>query len=123
MREVRKALTLKKAVSVIVAPNVEQMDVTGGVDNHLADIMVKCEEQHVPLIFALSRKRIGQIYGGRKKVSAVALLDIHGVEVLHGSAVSLMVQGRSEFEQYSRAGFLPPVDISSDEDAKKEVEK
>ena len=116
-------MTLKRAVSVIVAPNVEHMDVTGGVDNHLADIMDKCEEQHVPLIFALSRKRIGQIYSGRKKVSAVALLDIHGVEGLHGSAVALMVQGRADFEQYSRAGILPPVDMSSDEDAEKEEEE
>ena len=117
LREVRNAVKLHRVVSVVMAPNIDQMDATDGI---LMDIKEKCEEQHVPLIFALSRKRLGQIYGNRKRVSAVALLDIRGIEDLHEEAVVLMTTGRKDWEECLRAGLTPPCSLLGEEDGEEE---
>lgn len=39
LREVRKAVKLRRAVSVVVAPDIEQLDAIGGLDNHLQEIL------------------------------------------------------------------------------------
>ncbi len=36
----------------------------------------RCQGQALPLVFALTRKKLGQIYGFRKRVSAVALMAL-----------------------------------------------
>ena len=104
----------------MVAPNIEQMEATNGL---LTDIKDKCEEQGVPLIFALSRKRLGQVYGSRKKVSAVALLDVSGVEDMHNVVVSLMMQGRAEWEGLVKAGLPLPVMVLDEEEREEEEEE
>lgn len=65
----------------------------------------RCEDQNVHIVFALTRKRLGQIYGCRKRVSAVALLDYHGVEALHLRMIELMVEGH-EVRVRERCRFI-----------------
>ena len=65
---------------------------------------IRCEKQSVPVIFALTRKRLGQIYGCRKRVSAVALLDFQGIEELHDQLVALMQQGCAAWKKQDAAG-------------------
>lgn len=36
----------------------------------------------MPSVFALTRKKMGEVYGARKRVSSVALLQLNGVEPL-----------------------------------------
>lgn len=67
-------------------------------------------------MFALTRKRLGQVYGCRKRVSAVALLDIQGVEVLHEQMVGLMAQGCREWNERVAADGLPPACLIDESD-------
>lgn len=50
----------------------------------------------------MSRKRLGQIYGFRKRVSAVALLDCAGVEQLHATVVQMAADGCAAWEALAR---------------------
>ncbi len=50
-----------KALAVIVAPNIEQVEADGCLDDLLSDILDSAEEANVPVIFALSRKKLGQV--------------------------------------------------------------
>lgn len=104
---------------MVLAPNIEQMEAT---DALLIEIRDKCEEQGLPLIFALSRKRLGQVYGSRKRVSAVALLDVKDVQDLYGKAVTLMRKGMDEWERYVREGLTPPAMVMDDDDGDEEEE-
>jgi len=94
LREVRKVLRLRKARLVIAAPNIEGVSADGGLDEFLGDILAMCEEQNVPSVFALTRKKMGEIYGARKRVSAVALLELNGVDDLVGQVLDLAEEGR-----------------------------
>ena len=86
----------------------------------------RCAEQGLPVVFSLTRKRLGQIYGCRKRVSAVALLDYQGAEELHGRMVALMNEGKAAWEEKCKEGGGPPqstaleAESSSDEEEEEE---
>lgn len=59
--QVAKAIKLKKARTVIVTPNIEQIETEGGLDDLLTSILQQAEESETPVVFALSRKKLGQV--------------------------------------------------------------
>ena len=60
-REVAKAVKLRKAKTVVVAPNIEQIESEGGLDDLMRSILKQAEEFGLPVVFALSRKKMGQV--------------------------------------------------------------
>lgn len=60
--QVAKAIKLQKAKTVIVTPNIEQIETEGGLDDLLASILVQAEKSNCPVVFALSRKKLGQVH-------------------------------------------------------------
>ncbi len=60
-REVAKAVRLRKACTVVVAPNIEQIESEGGLDDLLSSILTQAEDANIPIVFALSRKKLGQV--------------------------------------------------------------
>ena len=60
-REVAKAVRLRKAATVVVAPNIEQIESEGGLDDLLSSILSQAEDANIPIVFALSRKKLGQV--------------------------------------------------------------
>ena len=99
-----------------MTPDAKQFDATGAVDTILVQIKHNCDEQGVPFIFALSRRRLGRVYGTKRKmVAAVALLDIRDYEAMHSSVLSMAMHGRAQWEACLGAGLLPPVDLSEGE--------
>lgn len=59
--QVSKAVKLKKAKTIIVAPNIEQIESEGGLDDLLTEIIEQAEGSEIPVVFALSRKKLGQV--------------------------------------------------------------
>ena len=60
-REVAKAVRLRKACTVVVAPNIEHIEAEGGLDDLLTSILTQAKGSGIPIIFALSRKKLGQV--------------------------------------------------------------
>ncbi|KAK9800307.1 hypothetical protein WJX73_010757 [Symbiochloris irregularis] len=100
LREVAKAVRMRKVQAVVVAPNIEQIESEGGLDDLLASILEQAEQNAVPVVFALSRKKLGQVFGCRKKMSAIAILDAGGAEELYGQMQGLAAEGRAEWQQH-----------------------
>ena len=55
---------LRKAKTVVVAPNIEQIESEGGLDDLLGSILKQAEDFGLPVVFALSRKKMGQVLVG-----------------------------------------------------------
>lgn len=68
-REVAKAVRLRKACTVVVAPNIEHIEAEGGLDDLLTSILTQAEANSIPIVFALSRKKLGQV-GSRQWLAA-----------------------------------------------------
>lgn len=52
---------MRKACTVVVAPNIEQIESEGGLDDLLSSILTSAEVHNIPIVFALSRKKLGQV--------------------------------------------------------------
>ena len=61
-REVAKGVKMRRVRTVIVAPNIEQIETEGGLDDLLANILQQAEAAGIPVVFALSRKKLGQVH-------------------------------------------------------------
>ena len=80
LREVVKNVELGKCKAVVVAPNIESTgDMEGGLDDQIWQIVKKCRELNTPVLFALTRSRLGKLCGPRY-VSCVAVLNTDGLE-------------------------------------------
>ncbi|KAI8475852.1 MAG: hypothetical protein J3K34DRAFT_16930 [Monoraphidium minutum] len=79
MREVRKAVRSGGALAVVIAPNidVEQAE-SEALEEQISGILGASAAGGVPVVFALSRKRLGEIWGARKRMSAIAVVDAGG---------------------------------------------
>eukprot|EP00929_Paragymnodinium_shiwhaense_P061055 TRINITY_DN30488_c0_g1_i1.p1 TRINITY_DN30488_c0_g1~~TRINITY_DN30488_c0_g1_i1.p1 ORF type:complete len:672 (+),score=221.77 TRINITY_DN30488_c0_g1_i1:58-2073(+) len=79
MREAKRAVVRAKAKGIILAPNLEVCTAEGGLDDTLEDLIEVCRESEVPVIFALSRNRIGKALGRNVRQSVVTVLSAEGV--------------------------------------------
>ena len=61
LSQVAKAIKLGKAKTVIVTPNIEQIETEGGLDDLLSSILEQAQQTGTPIVFALSRKKLGQV--------------------------------------------------------------
>ncbi|KAK9814056.1 hypothetical protein WJX72_000039 [[Myrmecia] bisecta] len=100
LREVAKAVRLSKAKTVVVAPNIEQIESEGGLDDLLTSILQQAEQNNIPIVFALSRKKLGQVFGCRKKMSAIAILDYSGAEAEYRTMTDLAIKGREDYARH-----------------------
>ena len=60
-REVAKAVRSRKACAVIMAPNIEQDEDEGRLDGLLAGLLGQAASYGIPVVYALSRKKLGLV--------------------------------------------------------------
>eukprot|EP01024_Parvocaulis_polyphysoides_P053825 TRINITY_DN5389_c1_g3_i2.p1 TRINITY_DN5389_c1_g3~~TRINITY_DN5389_c1_g3_i2.p1 ORF type:complete len:317 (+),score=37.21 TRINITY_DN5389_c1_g3_i2:1015-1965(+) len=106
LREVGKVVRGKKAKCVILAPNIEHIESEGGLDDKLVELLNMCHQGGTEVIYALSRKRLGQVFGSRKKMSAIAILDYSGAQELYSKMKQMAQQGRLQWLQHNSINGL-----------------
>ena len=97
LREVAKAVQLKRAKAVVVAPNIERIESEGGLDDVVSSIIADAKQNGIPLVFALTRNKLGQIVGKRMRISAVAVLDHNGADDQFKAMLQAAAAGREAF--------------------------
>ncbi|CAB1118304.1 unnamed protein product [Ectocarpus sp. CCAP 1310/34] len=78
LREVLRGVKAKKVRLLIVAPNVDAVGGEGGLDDKVVEIIDKAREEETPVVFALSKRKIGKALGKTIKVSAVGVYSFDG---------------------------------------------
>ncbi|GBG61770.1 hypothetical protein CBR_g23730 [Chara braunii] len=97
-REAAIAVKLKRAKAVIVSPNIEEITSEGGLDCKLASILEQAASHEIPVVFALTRGKIGKVFGKRVRMSIVAICDYDGVNEAFKRMVSIAKQGQEEWK-------------------------
>lgn len=110
IKEVFRSVKNQKAQCIIVAPDIEEIASAGGLDERVRDILRVAYEQDIPVIFALSRVRVGRALAKNLRMSVLAVLDVKGTKSLFDEAVSLAFQKRVEWlaEQPAKPKDEPP---------------
>uniref|UniRef100_A0A7S1F5S1 Ribosomal protein eL8/eL30/eS12/Gadd45 domain-containing protein n=1 Tax=Noctiluca scintillans TaxID=2966 RepID=A0A7S1F5S1_NOCSC len=89
IREATRAVYRGKAKGLFCAPNLELSSAEGGLDTCIEGLIEGCRENDVPVIFALSRNRIGKALGKNMRLSVVCLLNTEGAHKEFKDAVKL----------------------------------
>jgi len=92
LREVAKAVRLKKAKMVVLARNLEVFEEEDGLSNQVHVLVQEAQQNGILLLIALTRASLGRILGGGKQMGAVAIVDFSGAEEKY-RAVTRMAQG------------------------------
>ena len=81
MREVLKHLKSRRVKCLIVAPNMDRIQAEGGIDDVIGQILSLAEDQGIPIIFAMSRRRLAVTLKKSHKVGCVGVFRYEGAEV------------------------------------------
>merc|ERR1719240_495308 len=85
IREVGRALKGAESCglkAVLVAPDVDQggRTVRGSLDEKLGALLSSCEELKIPVVYGLSRVRLGQVIKKSVTISVMGILDVRGMQ-------------------------------------------
>ena len=97
-------MQLKRAKAVVVAPNIERIESEGGLDDVVSSIIADAKQNGIPLVFALTRNKLGQIVGKRMRISAVAVLDHNGADDQFKAMLQAAAAGREAFRDKKERG-------------------
>ena len=86
-REVERALNRGELKGIVVSTNLEPVD---ELLKMMTQLKLDCEAKEVPLVFALSRRRMGKALGKSMKQSLVGIVNLDGVHQPWKQALSLV---------------------------------
>jgi len=81
LREAKKFLTVKKVQLLILAPDLEKIEATGGLNDSLDELKRLAAESECPVVFSLGRWKLGKACRRPVAISCVAVLNYHGANV------------------------------------------
>ncbi|CAM9934265.1 unnamed protein product, partial [Discosporangium mesarthrocarpum] len=82
LHEVMRGVKAKKLKLLVVAPNIDAGGGEGGLDEKVRDIVSEARGAGIPLVFGLSKRRLGKALGKSIKVSTVGVYNFDGAEDL-----------------------------------------
>jgi len=108
LKQTLKLLRVSAIKCVIVAANIEENQAAGGLDDMMDEIMDRCEEKRVPIIFALDRERLGASVGVDNRVSMVGILDYSGIGEEYKSLLAATAAAQEEWMMFQQDSLLNP---------------
>eukprot|EP00743_Colponemidia_sp_Colp-15_P009150 GILK01009984.1.p1 GENE.GILK01009984.1~~GILK01009984.1.p1 ORF type:complete len:406 (-),score=71.13 GILK01009984.1:90-1208(-) len=89
LREVTRGIKANKIKSIICAPNIEKIATQGGLDDKIAEILQLCKERDVPVVYALSKGKLGKALGKPLRVSVIGIYNYDGAHELYKKMIDL----------------------------------
>jgi selenocysteine insertion sequence-binding protein 2 len=99
LREVGRAINAKKIIAIIIAPNIEKISTYGGLDTIVTNLVQAANQQGVPVVYALSKRKIAKIFGRVVKMSVVGIYSADGAYEEFKRMVQLTKQARQSQEE------------------------
>ncbi|XP_017764945.1 PREDICTED: uncharacterized protein LOC108554251 [Eufriesea mexicana] len=111
LKEVRKHAELKKLKLVIIAPDIEKVELDDGLDDQIYKMVDTCKRQNVVFCFGLRRRKLGYYTHGRGFVGCIGIANYSGTEPLFEHVLIELVHARNTFEKLNGA-METNIDIS-----------
>ncbi|KZC12447.1 PREDICTED: uncharacterized protein LOC107190513 [Dufourea novaeangliae] len=101
LKEVCKHGEYKKLVFVIIAPDLEKVELEGGLDDQVSKLLDMCRRQNVVSCFGLSRRKLGYYTHGTGFVGCVGITNYSGTEELFKNVLIELTDARNTFKKLS----------------------
>lgn len=82
LREVTKLTKLGKMQVIVVAPDLQKSQAEGGIDDVLSQIFAEATERKIPVVCALTRKRLGRTLNKPVGLGVVGIVSVDGANEL-----------------------------------------
>jgi len=89
LKEVSRRTKQSKVECLIVAPDIEGDVNSGGLDDRMRELLESAYQTQTPVIFALSRARLGKSLGKSLQISVLGVLDSKGARHLLQESLQL----------------------------------
>ena len=90
LHEVMKHVKMGELKLVVVATDIEKVDVERGTDDVLNELILTCRKQEVPVLFAFNRYRLGCLTKFKgQRVSCVGIRSFQGANELFNRLLAL----------------------------------
>jgi ribosomal protein L7Ae-like RNA K-turn-binding protein len=104
---VRKAVKSGTAAAVVAAVDIQHTNPCARLATQpgaeIAEICALAAAHNIPVVFALTRVGLGSIFGANKRMSAVALTNVAGMEAPLARVLQLAAQARARYALLARA--------------------
>jgi len=103
LREAMKLVKLGKVQLLIVAPNVGSVvDADGQEECPVVGLLDGARRKEVPVVFALTRQKLGRLLGRQKYASVFAVLDCSGAERIMHDIIEMGKKGEIDYQSSDR---------------------
>ncbi|XP_015598918.1 selenocysteine insertion sequence-binding protein 2-like [Cephus cinctus] len=101
IKETEKHIELKKVKFVMIAPDLEKVEIEGGLDESIYKLIGTCRKHDVPFCFALGKRKIG--YHTHKKgcVSCIGVANYSGAEDKFKNVLEELVHAKNVYHKLS----------------------
>jgi len=94
LKEVSRRTKQSKVECLIVAPDIEEDANSGGLDDRMRELIASAYGNETPVVFALSRARLGKALGKSLHISVLGVLDSKGARHLLQESLRLATECR-----------------------------
>jgi len=86
-REVLRSMRRSKAKAVIMAPDIEKVTTIEkqSLDTLIAEVLQLSKEKNIPVIFSMTRRRLGKAIGKSLRIAMISIVDTRGVDQLYNN--------------------------------------
>lgn len=99
LREVSKHLKLRRVKCVIISSNVERIKSAGGLDETLSSIIMYCQENQIPVVFALKRQLLGKVLLKKVPVSICGIFNYDGAQEHFKKLIELTQKAKEAYSE------------------------
>ncbi|XP_066975197.1 serine-rich adhesin for platelets isoform X2 [Macrobrachium rosenbergii] len=94
-----------KMSCIVVAPDIERCKGPGALDEVVENMLRQAENHSVPVIFALTCKKIGNLCLKRVGVSCIGIINYHGAQGVFQKLMEMIPEAKAQYQQRVARGF------------------
>jgi ribosomal protein L7Ae-like RNA K-turn-binding protein len=99
LKEVTRRLKQNQIVGLVIAPDIDGSTDHGGLDDRMREVLGFAYQHEIPVMFALSRHRIGRAIGKTLNISILGITDVTGARTLFDQATAMASAQRAAWLQ------------------------
>ncbi|XP_031847314.2 uncharacterized protein LOC116433400 isoform X1 [Nomia melanderi] len=101
LKETRKQGEYKKLKFIIIAPDIEKVELKDGLDDQVSKLLDTCRKQNVVTCFSLNRRKLGYYTHGKRLSCCVGIANYSGAEELFKNVLIELALARNAFKKLS----------------------
>ena len=113
LREVTKQVKRRRVKIIFLAPDIQRCPETGGLDEAVEHLLNLVRQADLPIVYALSRRKIGRVLCKKVPVSCCGILNYQAMEDTWKKLSEAVAIAREEYQlKLNQLGLTIPVDPS-----------